>query len=98
GPILGTLPQSTTPFPKDYPIRINGGDFTMGVFELKGDRYIMVVNRDYKHPAAALINFARPVELKEIAPHGKPVTQVTPTYAVKTLAAGDGILIKVIEK
>ncbi len=94
----GMLPQSTTPFPADYPIQISGGDFTMGVLETKGGKYIMVVNRDYKHPAAALINFAKPVTLKEIAPHGKPVTQVTPTYAVKTLAAGDGILIKVTEK
>ncbi|MBP5093159.1 MAG: hypothetical protein J6332_03835 [Abditibacteriota bacterium] len=95
---LGVLPQSTTPFPEDYPIQVSGGDFTMGVLKVKNDKYIMVVNRDYKHPAAALINFAKPVELKEIAPHGKPVTQVTPTYAVKTLAAGDGILIRVKEK
>ncbi|MBQ7525299.1 MAG: hypothetical protein IJT09_02605, partial [Abditibacteriota bacterium] len=98
GPRLGVLPQSTAPFPADYPIQISGGDFTMGVFELKGDKYIMVVNRDYKHPAAALINFARPVALKEIAPHGKSIVEVTPTYAVKSLAAGDGILIKVSEK
>ncbi|MBO7394126.1 MAG: hypothetical protein J6U98_08010 [Abditibacteriota bacterium] len=94
----GMLPLSTTPFPADYPIQISGGDFTMGVLETRGGKYIMVVNRDYKHPAAALINFAKPVALKEIAPHGKPVTQVTPTYAVKTLAAGDGILIRVKEK
>ncbi|MBP5093158.1 MAG: hypothetical protein J6332_03830, partial [Abditibacteriota bacterium] len=92
----GDLPNMTKALPADNFLQVSGGDFVIGQFyDKSGDMYAMVTNRDYKNKVRAKMTFAKPVAVKEVAPHSGTALQTSPTEFVKDLKPGDGCLIKI---
>ncbi|MBO7393418.1 MAG: hypothetical protein J6U98_04365 [Abditibacteriota bacterium] len=87
-------------YAKDIPvenlIKVTGGEFVLGQFVSSGgEKYAMVTNRLMRETQTAYLTFAQNAKVTEIKPRGKRGLQTAPDKWQKTLAPGDGVLIKI---
>jgi hypothetical protein len=103
---VGRLPKLTKPLPAGGLVqRVEGGEVVLGLFsDLKGSRFVMVVNKDYKKGHDVAITFSQPVGLEKISaidgrsnalPAGEQEKGSQARWKI-TLAAGEGTLLKLL--
>ena len=98
------LPYGTEAVPANCPVQIVGkGEFVLGLFAHAGrTSSFMIVNRDYKQPAEAIMKIAMPgnkvEELDRTTGKWSPGPNLSPDRTIKIkLSPGDGRLFRMVE-